>query len=365
MTRDKTLRTNIKVVLVGFGKASGRRRVGVAALPSRLDGGESVDLVFSQVQGERPVDELQSAERRRLKKNSSNILNLYSQLYLHRRQFLKKWGLVGLEVKLRTPHLELFDGSLREKKKTQVKKIQMKTSTFSFSWRIKSSSELTKDPFSWNVAFWDVTLNAGRGGLMQTEWSWVCRKKNSWVSIHTVFRLDSLIHAFIYKNIQLIWFISATDLAESPWFLWQQWGFLSHRSGRRNFLPDPDDLQSSGTSSRAAQTGCCGLRVIKRSLRPKRRTINQKPSQNKSFSGRDADLWSRWEIPPRSFRSRAPEPSSARLCRTAGPGSSWPPGSRRWFCRTETVWFDRLRREMCFWRNANACDPYEVMFPLT
>ena len=31
------------------------------------------------------------------------------------------------------------------------------------------AEELTKDPFSWKVAFWDVTLKAGRGGLMHTE----------------------------------------------------------------------------------------------------------------------------------------------------------------------------------------------------
>lgn len=58
------MRTNVKVVLVDFGEASGRGRSGVAAFLSRIDGGERVHLVFSQDQSERPVDELPAAETR-------------------------------------------------------------------------------------------------------------------------------------------------------------------------------------------------------------------------------------------------------------------------------------------------------------
>lgn len=34
---------------------------------------------------------------------------------------------------------------------------------------MKTSEELTKDPSSWKVAFWDVTLKGGSGGLIHTE----------------------------------------------------------------------------------------------------------------------------------------------------------------------------------------------------
>ena len=39
---------------------------------------------------------------------------------------------------------------------------------------MRNSEEHTKDPVSWKVAFWEVTLNWGSGGLMHTEWSRVC-----------------------------------------------------------------------------------------------------------------------------------------------------------------------------------------------
>lgn len=41
--------------------------------------------------------------------------------------------------------------------------------SLTFSSLMKISEELTKDPFIWKVAFWNVTLNGGSGGLMQAE----------------------------------------------------------------------------------------------------------------------------------------------------------------------------------------------------
>lgn len=47
-------------------------------------------------------------------------------------------------------------------------------SSYSISlYPLTTLGKLTKDPSSWNTAFWDDTLKAGSGGLMHTEWSWV------------------------------------------------------------------------------------------------------------------------------------------------------------------------------------------------
>lgn len=64
--------------------------------------------------------------------------------------------------------MKLLDGGLEKKKK--LKRIRENNLSLNVNSSVEGlQNKLTKDPFSWNVAFWDVTLNGGSGGLMQTE----------------------------------------------------------------------------------------------------------------------------------------------------------------------------------------------------
>lgn len=165
--------TNIKVVLVGFREASWGRRVSVAAFSPCGDGGQCVNLIFSQIQGERPVYQLQSSAQQSCVIPPPFPRRDSVSPHLHRSQLLKEGRLLCLEVELRSPHLELLYGSLGRKQSSW-----MKVMGFLSNRDAWSSSELTKDPRRLKVAVWDVRLNAGRGGLMQAEWSWVWERNS-------------------------------------------------------------------------------------------------------------------------------------------------------------------------------------------
>lgn len=82
---------------------------------------------------------------------------------------MEQGRLLGLEVKLRAPHLELLDGGLV--RRTPLMGLTAPSQHHHLV--AESLRRLTKDPSSWKVAFWAVTLKRGSGGLIHSEWSCV------------------------------------------------------------------------------------------------------------------------------------------------------------------------------------------------
>lgn len=67
---------------------------------------------------------------------------------------MEEGGLLGLEVKLRAPHLQLLDGGLV--RRTPV--MGPTASSQHHNLVAETLRRLTKDPSIWKVAFWAVTL---------------------------------------------------------------------------------------------------------------------------------------------------------------------------------------------------------------
>lgn len=82
---------------------------------------------------------------------------------------MEQGRLLGLEVELRAPHLELLDGGLLRRRPL----MGLTAPSQHHHLVAESLRRLTKDPSNWKVAFWAVTLKRGSGGLIHSEWSCV------------------------------------------------------------------------------------------------------------------------------------------------------------------------------------------------